>query len=392
MTKATQKIGYLAGLDGWRALAILGVLMTHDLPWKVGGFDDTKIRGFGGYGVYLFFAISGFLICTRILEEERAQGYFNIRSFYVRRLFRIQPASWVYLAAIAVLMLAGVCHESLQHWMGALLQYQNFLFRASDMSGTGAFTGHFWTLSIEEHFYVILSLFLFFVRKRRIAIFGTLLLLLWAGQTWAQQHGYFSPDHSDRRTYWRVQYLLCPALLALLVRLPRVKMAVERFLFPWVAFLATAMLMLADQGRPDSLRRLISYHLLMNQWPQLFFGFSLWVIATVTHPKSWTTRFLELPPLRFLGRLSYSIYLWHVLFFVPVHAEVGVTSPFLLLLSERPYKYLATLVAAIASYYLIEKPLIRYGHRVAPPVFSGHRDLEVTPEGTPQTEPAGVYR
>lgn len=362
--------------------------MTHDLPWKIGRFNNGKLRDYGGYGVYLFFAISGFLICTRILDEERAQGTFNLKSFYVRRLFRIQPASWLYLAVVAALMIAGVCHESLGHWMGALFQYQNFLFRASDNSGTGAFTGHFWTLSVEEHFYVLLSLLLFFVRRRRIVVFGAVLLLLWAVQTWAEQHGYFSPDHSDRRTYWRVQYLLGPAFLALLVRLPKVRVAVTRFLHPWVAFVATIVLMVAAHGHPESMRRLVTYNLIMTQWSQLFFGFSLWVIATVTHPKSWTTRFLELAPMRFAGRLSYSLYLWHVIFFVPVHAEVGVTSPVLLFLSERPYKYVATLIAALVSYYVVEKPLIRYGHRIAPPVFAGHRDLAVPPEVSKGAESA----
>lgn len=388
MGKSERKSGYLPGLDGWRALAIVGVLMTHDLAWRIGSYTNAKFRGVGGYGVYLFFAISGFLICTRILEEEQARGSFHLKSFYIRRLFRIQPASWMYLAVIAILMIAGVCHESLQHWLGALLQYQNFLYRASDSSGTGAFTGHFWTLSMEEHFYILLSLFLFFVRRSRIAVLAALLLLLWLGQTWAMHHGYFSQDDSERRTYWRIQYLFMPALLALLLRLPRVKTTVVRYLRPWVAYAVTYLLMVC--ASVGSGTRLISMQLIWAYWPQLFFGFSLWIIATVTHPESWSTRLLETAPLRFIGRLSYSIYLWHALFFVSVHAEVGVTSPVLLWLSQRPHKYIATAIVAIASYYLVEKPLIRYGHKLAPPITPGHRDLEVTPNRQPQVEVVGA--
>jgi peptidoglycan/LPS O-acetylase OafA/YrhL len=68
---AKPKSGYLPSLDGWRAIAILGVMMTHDQPWVVLGHSNINWKGFGGWGVHLFFAISGILICTRILEEEK---------------------------------------------------------------------------------------------------------------------------------------------------------------------------------------------------------------------------------------------------------------------------------------------------------------------------------
>ena len=356
--------------------------MPHDLAFRIGSHSNAKVRGMGGFGVYLFFAISGFLICTRILEEEQARGHFSLKSFYVRRLFRIQPASWVYLAAIGVLTLAGVCHESLGHWMGALLQYQNFLYRTSDLSGTGAFTGHFWTLAVEEHFYILLSLFLFFVPRRRISMLAVALVLLWAVQTWAERRGYFSAEVSNRRTYWQIQYLLIPAFLALLMRVPAIKRAATRYLRPWVAYLATYLLLLVPDFAHD--RRLFSFDMIWRHQPELFFGFSLWVIATATHPRSWSTRTLETAPMRLVGRLSYSIYLWHVLFFVPVHAEVGITSSWLLWLSQRPQKYIVTAILAIASYYLVEKPLIRYGHRLAPPITPGHRDLDTATDVQPE--------
>jgi peptidoglycan/LPS O-acetylase OafA/YrhL len=88
-----QKTGYLPSLDGWRALAIVGVMITHDRPFDLFGHSSLNYKGYGGYGVYLFFAISGLLITTRILEEEEICGYFDIRRFYIRRIFRIQPAA-----------------------------------------------------------------------------------------------------------------------------------------------------------------------------------------------------------------------------------------------------------------------------------------------------------
>ena len=376
--KHHSKSGYLPSLDGWRAIAILGVLMTHDLPWSIGRYNTAAFKGYGGYGVYLFFAISGILICTRILEEESLIGSFHLKSFYIRRVLRIQPASLVYLAVIAVLMLAGIVHESWHYWRGALLFYANFLYRLSDSSGTSAFTGHFWTLSVEEHFYILLSLLLFFFRRHRIRVFASLILLTWIEQIVARRYGFYSYDISTRRTQWVILYLLTPALLALLLRIPNIRSLAVRFLSPWVAYLTTVALMSADRLRvPHPGVKFWSFDMLGMQGNYLFFGFSLWIIATTLHPKSLSTRFLELPPVRFVGRLSYSLYLWHILFFIPVYAGVRITSAPLLFLSERPWKYIASFAAATLSYYLIEKPFIRLGHRLAPPATPGHKDLAV---------------
>jgi len=97
------------------------------------------------------------------------------------------------------------------------------------------------------------------------------------------------------------------------------------------------------------------------------------------HPRSLTTRFLETAPMRFLGRFSYSIYLWHVLFFSLRDIGSTITSPTLRFVSGQPWRYIATLAAASLSYYFVEKPLIRLGHRLAPPATPGHADLANIP-------------
>ena len=98
-----------------------------------------------------------------------------------------------------------------------------------------------------------------------------------------------------------------------------------------------------------------------------------WLVATAFHPRSWTTRLLEAAPLRLLGKLSYSVYLWHVFFFHLTASQV--TWGPLRMLGERPVKYVATAVAALLSYYFVEKPLIRIGHRLAPPATAGRLDM-----------------
>jgi len=147
-------------LDGWRAFAVALVLLDHAadaiviflrkfgvaLPFV----DHTFKEHLGRAGVHIFFSLSGYLITLRMLQEESSSGAVSLRNFYTRRLFRIQPAALVYLAVVACLGLAQVVRISPVHWLSALLCYANF----SAASATW-YTGHFWSLSIEEHFYLL---------------------------------------------------------------------------------------------------------------------------------------------------------------------------------------------------------------------------------------------
>ena len=158
--------------------------------------------------------------------------------------------------------------------------------------------------------------------------------------------------------------------------------AAKRYFFPWAAFLLTFVvyLTLFHVRNPH-----LGYHYVFRRsglgdaLPALMYCFSFCVVATMLHPQSYTTRLLELRPLRYLGRLSYSLYLWHILFFNSTVPLAHMTWAPLVLLSQRPYRYFAALLCAMASYHWIEKPLIRVGHRLAPPSTPGHRDLEAQP-------------
>jgi peptidoglycan/LPS O-acetylase OafA/YrhL len=360
-----ERSGYLPSLDGWRAIAILGVLAVHDVPIRIGGHSLQRLQSYGGEGVMLFFAISGVLICSRIFEEEALTGRFHLKAFYVRRVFRIQPAALVYLAAIGLLTVCGILHEQWKYWLGALFLYQNFLYRPDTTTMLhGFFTGHFWTLAVEEHFYLLISLLLFFVKRRRIAVF---IVLLAAIKIMHKIGMHYTSEPLIRRTYWQIQMLLFPSFAALLLREAKVRAMVVRWLRPGLVVVVTAALMTcAWIYSPPTFTTILMY------------SFTFLVVATMLHPKSWSTRALEWTPLRFIGRISYSIYLWHALFYSAKDA-IPVSSHLLLVLSERPWKYVCTLAVAMASYYWIEKPLVRIGHRLAPPATAGHKDLSDLP-------------
>ena len=357
--------GYLAGLDGWRAIAILGVLWIHEVPLSVHGYSLEPWQRYGSLGVILFFAISGVLICTRILEEEDLSGRFHIKLFYIRRFFRIQPAAWAYLIVVAVLVLTGVAYQQWRYWFGALFLYENFQYHDLGNNELASyFVGHYWTLAVEEHFYLLISLALLFIKRRRAWIFGGMLLLLKAAQIYAMPRVH---EPELRRTYWQIHMLLWPSLAAILLRKPAIRAWAQRLLKPWAVFVATFLVCAVAQHRSGSL-----------MVTALSYFFTLWVIATMLHPRSWSTRVLECAPLRYIGRISYSIYLWHVLFFsriagIPLHAR------WLDVLSRNPWKFVAAFAVASASYYWIEKPFVRLGHKLAPPATPGRRELSEFP-------------
>ncbi|MEO6924288.1 MAG: acyltransferase, partial [Bryocella sp.] len=294
-----------------RALAILGVLFAHDQPWKFGTFSLEAWQPFGGMGVGLFFAISGFLITTRILEDEKKSGQFRLKSFYIRRLFRIQPALLVYLAVIALLTAIGTLPEAWHYIVGALVLFRNFQHN-NVVPFHGMFTGHFWTLSVEEHFYLLLSLFLFYVTRRRILGLTLLITGIFFLQYLLMRHQHFFQP-TDRDTYMVLPFLLIPSLLALVVKQPLPHHVASRWLRPWVSLLVVAALLVLDCLRRTHGHLPDPHGFFVKEGISLSYCFPVFIIAIVFHPRSFTTRFLELPLLRWVGRLSYSLYLWHVL-------------------------------------------------------------------------------
>lgn len=385
-----KKSGYLPSLDGWRALAILGVMMTHDTPWVIGSHSNAGFKGYGGYGVQLFFAISGLLITSRILEEEELIGRFEIKRFYIRRFFRIQPAALAFLAVVALLIATHLIHDHWYYWFAALFMFENFAWTGMAVVPYSFFVGHFWTLAVEEHFYILLSLLLYFFRKFRLAALVFIYLLLALLERHATHRGWIT-ENTDRRTYWQLSYLVYPAALAVLLRSPSVSRWVAKYMRPGVTFLTTALLIFLHHYE-HQIAMHGGYGLPRNEW-SLEIGFTvryilpLWVVATMTHGQSWTTRVLESAPLRWMGRLSYSLYLWHLLFFFHVYPGTNITNPVQLALAGRPMRYISAFCLAALSYYFIEKPMIRFGHKLAPSATPGRPELVDLPTEVPVKQP-----
>ena len=140
--------GYLPTLDGWRTIAVCMVMLCH-MP-HAGIRRGYLLTEVGAFGVDVFFAISGFLICTRLLEEERAHGRFSMGGFYLRRAFRILPASVFYLAVVGVLSLLRFFPLNWAGWWGALAFFRNYQVFPESAGFSDWPTAHFGRLGLKS--------------------------------------------------------------------------------------------------------------------------------------------------------------------------------------------------------------------------------------------------
>jgi peptidoglycan/LPS O-acetylase OafA/YrhL len=361
---AEKPSAYIPTLDGWRALSITLVILHHSQIQSaipiLGPLLQSLAR-FGELGVELFFAISGLLICSRLLDEESRAGHINVNAFYLRRFFRILPAAIFYLLIIAILGALHIIPVFPSDWFASLFFFRNYamLFEYLNQSPLPLhwYTGHFWSLSMEEHFYLVLpAVLVAFKRTRRYVLAGMAIsVALWRMVlTHVLHHDY----QFNFRTDTHVDALLIPAMFALGLYPMARSQAARKYIPAWSfpMFAATELF-------------------LLNVKVPCFFTLQaivlpLLILSTALHPNTVQGRILEAKPFRWIGWISYSLYLWQQLFF---GVNFAGSPPGLGLLRKPPANLLALLLCATCSHYVIEKPFIRLGHKLASTSFPRYR-------------------
>lgn len=349
--------GYIPTLDGWRAVAIIAVMASHaghsySAPLGRDSFFDRISSG--THGVNLFFAISGLLITSRLLEEWDTAGHVSLKRFYIRRAFRILPPALLYLACVALLGAIGLLPVVREEFVAAILFFRNYLPAILGPNGAGFFTSHYWSLGVEEHFYLFWPALLLFAGRKRalpVAIVVAVLVAVWRHiEAWREimlynaiQPTYFA------RSDTRIDSIMWGVVAALALSRPEVRALVEKYLST-VVMLAVVALYGAIVYR---------YGTRPTFWEAMIVP--VIIVGTVLRPRSALGRVLENPIMRWIGRLSYSLYLWEFFFvyYPGVPITLGVWQKF-------PVNLIAAVVCAAASYYLVERPLVRLGHRLAP--------------------------
>jgi peptidoglycan/LPS O-acetylase OafA/YrhL len=349
-----SRSGYIPTLDGWRAVAIIAVLFAHThllaLPGRLGRHLAIYLWSNGGVrGVDIFFAISGLLICSRLLDEEVRFGHISLKNFYIRRAFRILPPALLFLLVLALLHLFGPIPLSPLDWFSSLFFFRNYTVRLSGPPLSWWFTSHFWSLSVEEQFYLFLPALLIFLPRWRLRALLAIALL---STIWKLYVTHFL--HLDvETTYIWLHYhtggcidaLLIPAAVAVYMHKPDG----EHLLSRWLTSNVRLFLVVPVAAW-------VFYR--FSPWPMAKLAAPLLILATVYNPKSFVGLFLESAPLRWIGRLSYSLYVWQELFLCtrfPVQPPLGRIQIF-------PYNMVCLLACACLSYYLVERPMIRIGH------------------------------
>lgn len=337
----------IPALEGLRAVAITLVLLSHGFLLRE---DSTRFNravsyvagSLGGLGVAVFFAISGYLITTLLLNELRVRGGISLKGFYIRRAFRILPPAYLYLA---VLWATGLSSH------GAALSAA-FFFR-NYWPERRWFTEHFWSLSMEEHFYFLWPAILAIFGIRRavwIACSGIVVTIVW--RAWSLQHVTL-PVPAFQRTDMRLDAFFFAGLLAIALQSDW-RQRVSAFLNT-SAFRITTALALAGTlvwtvaGSARGLGTLFVSALL----PPI-------VVSIILLHGSCLYLFLESAPLRWLGRISYGMYLWQQCFFVAhTQANLGTAA------AAFPFKFAAVVAIAASSYYLLERPLLKIGRNLS---------------------------
>ncbi len=306
-------------------------------------------------GVCIFFTISGFIITRLALNEQRSHGDFSARRFYIRRIFRIVPPFFLYLAFVLV---AGTLNLIAQDHRATLIAAA-FTCNLPGID-CGWFAGHSWSLAYEEQFYLLFPL-LFLIPERLIKIIVGVLFVMFVTVPivryalhlgplwWAVTHATFN-----------LSFLCAGVLLAFGAN------AVQRFCGTLhaayvagcaaVVFVGLMFLEAVSRG-PDAWGTVILSRMLLL--PILAPVSIAWLLGSTLYMSNWATRLLHMRWLRFIGLISYSLYLWQQVF-----SGRPEDYPIRSLLLFPPIM----LICAMLSYYWVERPCIRVGKRIASPL------------------------
>jgi peptidoglycan/LPS O-acetylase OafA/YrhL len=329
----------IPSLDGLRALSIALVIVSH-LNGTRGFVNYSFLEDFGNFGVRVFFVISGFLITTLLLKEHAATGRISIAQFYLRRTFRIFPAFYAFVLVISLL-----------NWSRLITLYPNDLIHAFTYTMNfhhphSWYLGHIWSLSVEEQFYFLWPAILLLVGRRRGLIYaGSVILLapwirfgMWLWMPADLHQGV------DQQFQCIADALAFGCLLAGLHNWLSERDSYLRFLSSrwFYAVPVTAFLVNSMQGRPR-------VWALVGQTVTTL-AIALFLDRYVRFSGGPFGRLLNARPLRFIGVLSYSLYLWQQVF-LNRNSEAWISS--------FPVNLLLAAIAALGSYFVVERPFLR---------------------------------
>ena len=350
------RLGYRPALDGVRGIAILAVLAVNSLlAFFPGGF----------IGVDIFFVLSGFLITSLLMDEWSSSGEISLKRFYARRALRLLPALFVMLIGSC---LYGLLFQSREMatvtWREAFwvfFYFANWMLTTRHQVGS---LDHCWSLSVEEQFYLIWPILLsgllrLGVKRERILLvllLGIVISFAWRAFLW--HHG----AHYLRLYYGsdtRADALLIGCLVGTLYSMGHLRSssATSR-VSATLALLGVAFLLGVGMFLTHD-----NAFLYQGGFTLVALAAAALIAETVQSRDNLASRILSTAPLVWMGRISYSLYLWHYPVFHALRVERFQAlgwSPMLV----HAIRFSAVFTVACGSFYLVERPFLRLKSRL----------------------------
>jgi peptidoglycan/LPS O-acetylase OafA/YrhL len=334
-----EKNRSIPSLDGLRAISVIAVILGHSQSAFLDRIPGNASFRNGMQGVSVFFVISGFLITHLLVKELRRDGQINLKRFYLRRTFRIFPPFYVYLLVIAALALFHQVYVSPASMLVAATYTWNYA------PSTGIWLlGHFWSLALEEQFYLLWPICMAtFSRRANLAIAAGVILLSPLSRVVTYYAWPSMRINMAMMLHTHLDTIMTGCLLSLVLDLKIWEKFTKLALSPIAPISAVFFLLAIDTPAEQRWRGMY----------QMTVGITLENVAiaaillyVVFRHESLLGRFLNTRLLRHLGMISYSLYLWQQLF----------TGPYTRFF---PLNMLCILACAELSYWLVEKPSFR---------------------------------
>jgi peptidoglycan/LPS O-acetylase OafA/YrhL len=346
--------GNLSAINGLRAISVLLVIFHH-LEIKYHFFDVfyghplleyfTYFLHDGHLGVNIFFVVSGFLITLLLLQEENQFGKISIKNFYARRALRILPAFVVLLVVYFILQQFNIIQLSPSSWATSLT-YTKYLNWWQDWE-----TAHFWSLGIEEFFYLFWPLvFVSGKRLRKIVLILIILIVPIFRIIYGESHMTWMDDFSP---FQRMDAISLGCLMAFYQK--QIILLLEKY-WTFLFMLSIVVILVLPQ---------LIHEIAAAGYCKIFFALgtthgsigniaiAIIVLYSVHGPKNLWQKILGFKPMQYLGIISYGIYLWQQIFISGRgHGPWGY-----------PQNLIFLLLAAVVSYHFIEKPFLRLKKR-----------------------------
>ncbi|PKH85164.1 acyltransferase family protein [Colwellia sp. Bg11-28] len=344
-----KEIGYIPSLNGVRALAVLLVFFSHT------GFSHIVP---GGLGVTIFFFLSGYLITTLLVDEQKKTGSISLKNFYIRRIYRLFPPLYiVIIATILITIVKGdISYINIGGFLSQILHYSNYYIIFVGKEGMIPGLGILWSLAVEEHFYLFFPLFLlFFIKKisTKNLVFLIVLIIL-AVNAWrlilVLNFDILSlRDQLYHYTYYatdtRFDSLLYGCVMALILNPIHMTKKVNNnsLLIKVGMLLGTTLILFTLLYRDIIFRETIRYSIQgIAMFPIFYY--------LITQNKSLLYKLFNSQFMSFIGKISYSFYLSHYVLIYLAQSLFGDT-----LLVKNIIGLLFTLLFSTFMYYFVEK-------------------------------------